>query len=405
MKFNFELNNLKNQVPCPFSKGIEKKLTYGGSTKVWPSYMIPIEKVFFNNQNGRIATFVSKYNETNEKKLDEIEDVNEYNGIIAQYIKDSADIINFKKTKDDIRNKGQIEVGVVADDGRILDGNRRFTCLRELFEETHDPKYEYFCAVILPAEGFRETDIKIMELSLQDGSDPIQVYNPIDKLVDFYKNAIESNVYNIDLWCKITKGKKSDYKKLESEAYVMTDFLKYINKPTSYYIAKDLKLDGPFVELANFRLKFPELYEDNKSFFFETLYVPTNKGDTTRIVRDLIKQAKKPEGLSQVTDKWSDSFGDKIHESIDKGNDKFEATDLLENNSTIEDVQNFLDAETYKADINETRQSALNNAKGACDLVSQIDIDIANSMDETSKQEYNDYLDKIIELVNEKKIK
>ena len=146
-KFNIDVTSLE-QIRT-------KKLTYKGQTKDMPVYRVPISLLFYNDMNGRIATFISQYKaEGNDITALDNET---YNNKIAEFIKASSTPARFKKTKEDIRMNTQKEVGVVLTDGRIIDGNRRFTCLRELFQETGDARFEYFEAVVLPAPSDNDT--------------------------------------------------------------------------------------------------------------------------------------------------------------------------------------------------------------------------------------------------------
>ena len=61
----------------------------------------------------------------------------------------STDKEKFIGTKNNIEQFSQLEPGVVLTDGRVIDGNRRFTCLRVLHRETGKQEYNYFEAVIL----------------------------------------------------------------------------------------------------------------------------------------------------------------------------------------------------------------------------------------------------------------
>ena len=134
-KFNINVNELE--------KIRTKKLTYKGQTKDLDVYRIPIKMLFYNDMKGRIATFISQY-KADGNDITAL-DNEEYNNKIAEFIKASSTKERFKKTKEDIRANTQKEVGVVLTDGRIIDGNRRFTCLRELYlESAGDPLYAYF---------------------------------------------------------------------------------------------------------------------------------------------------------------------------------------------------------------------------------------------------------------------
>lgn len=60
----------------------------------------------------------------------------------------------------------QREPGVVLSDGRIIDGNRRYTCLRKLSEK--NDRFKYFEAVILERNIENNAkQIKMLELFIQ----------------------------------------------------------------------------------------------------------------------------------------------------------------------------------------------------------------------------------------------
>lgn len=116
-------------------------------------------------KNGRIQTFISQYLSSG-KQLQK-NDLSEYNQILEQFIYDSNPNA-LERTKNNIQIVGQIEPGVVLNDGRIIDGNRRFTALRKL--QAEGKMNIYFKAIILDqSEGIDEKDIKKLELQIQKG--------------------------------------------------------------------------------------------------------------------------------------------------------------------------------------------------------------------------------------------
>ena len=271
-----------------------KKLTFKGQTQDLPVYRVPINQLFYNNLNGRISTFISR-DIADGVDLNAL-DINEYNNRIANYIKQSSKTLSrFKKTKEDIRNNTQKEVGVVLTDGRVIDGNRRFTCLRELFEETGDNRFAYFEAVVLPAPSQDDLDgwkqINSLELELQIGTDEKVDYNAIDWLVKVYFDLVKNKSYTIKEYARLTKNKykESDINKMVIKAELMEDFLDFFNKPEQFYLAKTHELDGPLSELANVRKKIDD-FEWNriKSVFYIYLYNATS-GDRSREIRRLVK--------------------------------------------------------------------------------------------------------------------
>ena len=87
------------------------KLFYKGQNQEFDVYRVPISKLFYNDQNGRIGTFINRYNSENPaNKIDSIRamDIDKYNNIIAEYIKNANAIATYNKTKESISKRGQI---------------------------------------------------------------------------------------------------------------------------------------------------------------------------------------------------------------------------------------------------------------------------------------------------------
>lgn len=280
-----------------------KKLTYKGQTQDMPVYRVPISMLFYNDMNGRIATFISQYKaEGNDiTALDN----DEYNNKIAEFIKASSTKERFKKTKEDIRMNTQKEVGVVLTDGRIIDGNRRFTCLRELFQETGDARFEYFEAVVLPAPSDSDINgwkaINSLELELQIGTDEKVDYSPIDWLVKVYQDIVKGHYYTEQEYVRLTKYSPSDVKKMIVKAELMEDFLEFFNKPEQFFIAKRLELDGPLTELVKVRRKLNDREWDEVKVVFYVYLWTVKKGDKSREVRKMVGLVGTPAFASLIT--------------------------------------------------------------------------------------------------------
>jgi len=286
-----------------------KKLTFKGETKVFDVYKVPIDMLFYNDLNGRIATFISQY--ASEGKDITSLDNKTYNDTIAEFIKNSATLARFKKTKEDIRQNTQKEVGVVLTDGRVIDGNRRFTCLRELFDETGDQKFAYFEAVVLDAPS--KTDeyawkaIKSLELELQIGTDEKVDYSPIDWLVRVYRDVVKEKLFTEQEYCRLTKLSASGFRKTKTKAELMEDFLEFFNKPEQFYIAKKLELDGPLQELVKTRKRLNDREWDSiKAVFYVYLWT-AKSGDKTRFVRNLANSVGTPDFAPLITKAVSDA--------------------------------------------------------------------------------------------------
>ena len=154
-----------------------KDIHYKGEQKTMDVFEVPLEYLIFNQYNGRIATFVK----THEKQHEPIDaTTQEGEKLINQFLWDSQKSRN-KTTQEDLREKGQLEYGIVTADGVVIDGNRRFMLLKKN-KEKHADATGYFKAIIL--EDTLESnpkEIMRLETTYQLGVDDKVDYSPIQK--------------------------------------------------------------------------------------------------------------------------------------------------------------------------------------------------------------------------------
>lgn len=274
--------------------GRKEKMVIGGHTVLEDVYKVDISTLYYNDENGRIATFIAEYKSKSDIAINELS-FDEYNETIMQFIIDSKKD-KYKTTKEDIKKNGQLRVGIILDDGRVIDGNRRFTCLRELYNETADEKYQYFECVILkvPTTLNDKKMIKSLELKYQFGEDDRVDYNAIDKLVDVYNLLVGPNrIFSAKEYCDRVNNqiKLNDVKRMMVKAEVMYDYLDFIGMKERYDIARDYKLDGPIQEIANLKSSLSDFeWNEVKPIMYKAMKDAT--GDRTREVRSIIKVYK-----------------------------------------------------------------------------------------------------------------
>lgn len=190
-----------------------------------------------------------------------------------------------RKTKANIKLVDQREPGVVLNDGRVIDGNRRFTCLRQLSAE--DTKFGWFEAVILERSMEHSAkQIKLLELSIQHGEEGKVDYDPIDRLVGVYHDIHETGLLTPEEYARSTNESVGDVKKRMDLAELMVELLEFINAPGQFHIARDLKLYYPLEELQKLlkKCRTENEKEDLKnSVFVNILLRPA--GDMTRFIR------------------------------------------------------------------------------------------------------------------------
>lgn len=265
---------------------LTRKLTVDGLTKAYPVYKVKLDWLFYNDQNDRIATWISQYKVQHEGKTPDIAQRDAYNNIIEEFIVASnPDAI--RKTQSNIELVDQREPGVVLADGRIIDGNRRFTCLRRLAQKNE--RFGYFETVILDRSIENNAkQIKMLELSIQHGEESKVDYNAVDRLVGIYSDVVETGLLTEEEYSRSTNEPLSDVKRRIEVAKLMVEFLEFINAPKQFYIARDLQLAFPLEELSKIlkKCRDEDDAEDIKIAVFNNILIQPST-DMTRFVRNI----------------------------------------------------------------------------------------------------------------------
>ena len=227
---------------------LTRKLTLGGITKTYPVYSVRLDVLFYNDQNDRIATWITQYkNESGDISFSE-DRREEYNKIIEHFII-SSNPAAIEKTKNNIALVNQREPGVVLSDGRIIDGNRRYTCLRLLSAERAD-EHMFFETVILDdTVQNNQKQIKMLELAIQHGEEQRVDYSQIDMAIGAYHDIIETQLLTIDEYAQSTNESIPEVRKRLEVAQLIIDFLSFMNVPKQYHIAREMHVYDAFYEL------------------------------------------------------------------------------------------------------------------------------------------------------------
>ncbi|GEN44472.1 ParB/RepB/Spo0J family partition protein [Alkalibacillus haloalkaliphilus] len=394
-------NLLKNRSSYGITEtGVTKKLTVRGHTDNYTVYKIPLELLFYNNQNGRIATAYSQYLE-NKPELNYQDDLEKYNEIFHEFIVKS-DEKAFKRTKSNIKTFGQEEPAVVLQDGRVVDGNRRFTCLRELNKEGIT---SYLEAVILDAtEGITDKDIKKLELQLQHAKERPEDYNPIDYLVDVYRDIIKSKHFTIEEYSNSTGKTKREVTKVRDKAQLMIEFLEFINANEKFHIAKNLKIDGPLEEINSILKKVKKEGEEQtvKESLF-ALLLNDELDDKTRKIREignkLIKTEYREDFLEKVED-YTDEIHDSLNEESQTGIESIVTT--INNKTSVdhmgmsENIENLL----RNKGIEDEKSAPLNYLNKINRELDSLDVNQIKYMDDENKEKFENQLSKTIDRMN-----
>lgn len=375
-----------------------KKLTIQGMTKIFDVYRIPIEHLIYNKKNGRIATYVSQFiDEGNEFPMG---DNDAFNKIIEDYIeKSNPDAL--KKTKANIKIMSQTEPAVVLANGVVLDGNRRFTSLRQLSREGAGAEFSYLEAVILENGNYTEKDIKRLELNLQHAVESKVDYNPIDRLVDIYRDLIEEGgTFSPEEYARETQMTLNKVEEEITIANLMVEYLDYVSQPLKFYIARDQKIDGPIREIYKI-LKSKNIdldrFEDIKEFLF--LNILSLGGDISRRIREI---------RSVIEDgKLSTELFNELDESqiLDDANDYFEdeKTKELVSSTKVLNLDKGIKTAITQVTENYVESKKLSNAqnqpvdmlKKAQNIIKEIDKDAVERMNSELQANFISIVEKI----------
>ena len=246
--------------------GRKEKHSIDNVTRDFDIYRIKCDLLFYNDQNDRIATWVSEYNSAQSADLLAL-GRDEYNGVIEDFIVESNPGA-LRKTEKSIALRGQLRPGIVLNDGRVIDGNRRLTCVRRLARANNEAGW-FEAAILDDATGSDPKRIKLLELAIQIG------------------DVVKNHLITPAEYGNATGMTEAEVKKLVDRAQYMEEFLEFCQAPEQYHLARALKVDGPLGEFSRVLKKYDNRRDKQlvKRLMFANMVVQP-EGDITRYVRD-----------------------------------------------------------------------------------------------------------------------
>ena len=365
----------------------KRKLTLKGETRVFDVYRIPLEHLVYNRRNGRIISWMNRVESEGEdvSTLDK----NEYNDKVEEMIIESNKGA-LEKTKANIKNFGQRVPGVVLNDGTIVDGNRRFTCLRHLRRD-HGMDVLFEAIILDPKEGLSDIDIKRLELNLQHGEERPVDYNPIDNLVDVYNDIVVNEYFTEQEYALNTNKKLSEVKKMVEKAKLMVEYLEFINADGKFYLARELELDGPLQEMVGI-LKNEKDEEERirvTDALFTALTISKNK-DLTRYIRrignDILKAPNREAFLEE--------FDEIVYDVADafQGKEKVDLEAMRQLNSEMKDLRDeaasLIDRRADETAISRAKMRPIDAFNTSLKTLDTIDKDHIGRLDQKNREEF-----------------
>lgn len=378
---------------------LSRKLTLDGVTKAYPVYRVRLDQLFYNDQNDRIATWISQYKSEHGPEAFETVDRDAYNAIIEQFIIQSNPTA-IEKTQMNIALVHQREPGVVLSDGRIIDGNRRFTCLRRL--AVKDPEFNWFETVILDTNiESGKKQIKMLELAIQHGEEKKVDYNPVDRLVGVYQDIIETELLTVEEYAYSTNETVFEVKKRIESAMVLAEFLDYIHMPKQWHMARDYQVVSVINDLQPLLRKCatPEMKQKLKNAVFANVMMRTI-GDSRKFISNLSSMMNS--GFFSVYMKEQDRICEILRENLDEAapEGKKDLDFFVETHEEIaENLQLSLDKSLLKAKKHETRNRPSQIVSKSITLLKDVDTNIFQKLTDDEKDSLRSQLDRLATVV------
>lgn len=396
-----EIMDIKN-LPGVTQVRKTKTVVIQKKSETFPVYRVPLKYLYYNKENDRISTEVIRY--CTEHQMELPEDREEFNRIFEELIvKSKKDAI--EKTQRSIANRGQDNPGVTLKDGRVVDGNRRFTCLRRIQDDTNEE--QYFETIILDFDYKNDYKyIKSLELELQMGVDEKVKYNPIDRLFGVYKSIRIEKAFTVEEYAALF----DDYsvKEVNSDlalADLMCEYLEFQGTPGKYYIAKDMDLEGTLHEipaiLEKVRKKNPSLIDDVKLRVFSC--IATGVSSRLNLFMRDIKSVVDEGNLEQYLADTEESV-EEVMEVIQSS--PIESyNDLAEGIRSRDDLKDKLiqpvTTQKKSIDSRKLKKAPIKNSKDAFSSLSAIHIDTLSEMNGEDREELKKILFKLEEKILE----
>lgn len=377
---------------------LTRKVTYGGRTVVYPVYRVRLDALYYNDQNDRIATWISRYEAENGEASLEGMDKEIYNHIIENFIVESNPEA-IQRTQKNISLVGQREPGVALADGRVVDGNRRFTCLRRLQRENPEPVY--FETVIMEMD-IREDKkkIKLLELSIQHGEEKKVDYDLIDYAIGTYRDVVQTGLLTVEEYAESANEQPADVKKRIEIAEVISEFLDFVKLPGQYYAAREYQVYSLFQEMM---APLKKLDGDEKTQLKQIAFCNAMMKaipDQRKFIRDIKTLIK--------SDAYADYFADqkKLCEAViaqyaqiqvrtKADADQFAA----ENPDVAEALQMTLERALLRARSVQLRNKPSENVSKSINLLMDIDPRLFGRLDEEEKETLKAELDELKKIV------
>lgn len=405
--------NLKNQELKDF--GIieteeTKKLLIGGKILVLPVFKIPIELLKYNILNGRIYTEVQNLRNKHEVDFENLSQ-EEANNNIENLIWDTEPIKN-KATLQSIESYGQLEAGVILTDTTVIDGNRRFTCLRRLNRGSEGSgEFAYFRAAILDPdqEKIGKKEIRKFELSVQFGQQEKVDYDPLNKALSIYNDIKENEIQIKEMSEILGEPVTSINNKIET-INALHDYLQFLKSSDDYELAKKMKVYYALEPIAAYvKKKKNSISEDDlekrKRIYFSYLTFVKFELPTQDLRNKLVNKVfSRPKYYEKFNEEFSENSADIIHKQISnfpniETDEKIELINEFKKTEESSQISRILSDIVSQIDIEDNLVAPVETLNKVLNLLKTIDLRVYKEIDKSDiLEEIYNLLDQVVEI-------
>lgn len=375
-----------------------RKVTYGGKTVVFPVYRVRLDALYYNDQNDRIATWITQYEtENGEDSLTDL-NVEIYNHIIENFIYDSNPE-SIHKTQKNISLVGQREPAVTLADGRIVDGNRRFTCLRRLQRESSEPLYLETVIMDMDINADRK-QIKLLELAIQHGEEKKVDYDLIDYAIGTYRDVVQTNLLTVEEYATSANESPADVRKRIEIAEMISEFLEYIRLPEQYHVAREYQVYSLLQEMmAPMRKLKDNEKRQLKEIAFSNVIMQAIP-DQRKFIRDIKGLVKSDSYQTYFEDQqqWTDLINERLEEKdIHSKNDIVDFANANQNIS--QELQMSLERALIRSRSTQLKSKPAENVAKSISLLNEIDPRLFQNMDSEDIDHFIAGLDELTKII------
>ncbi len=270
------------------------KVSFRGKPNELDVIRVPVSELRFNVQLGRLI--LDRFTTIHLDGGGDPEDPD-----VQREIEEK--ILALRETEEllkELKRDGQLEPGIVTEDGYVINGNRRLASLRLLERETGDQRFHYMEVAVLPP-ATRE-DLYLIEANLQMSPDTRARYGPVTTAVQVRWGLVDLQLPKKTVAAAMRLSEQELQERLDI-LDLIDGYLAYLKQPLKYSLVESTAEDRSagqgkwhiFVEVNSLQ----NTYRNDPRWeqFLKHLYLLVSNGASMDDIRKL-KKMKKLGGLN-----------------------------------------------------------------------------------------------------------